>query len=110
MDRHRLAEERSISLHREVAVRLRADPRHLAAARVRVAGWLATGDVSDHYARAWEQALELPLEELCALLVDPGERARALRQATPFAGVVDPRTRWRIWQEEAERAERAESP
>jgi hypothetical protein len=24
---------------------------------------------------------------------------RALRQCTPFAGVVDPRTRWRIWRE-----------
>jgi hypothetical protein len=30
-------------------------------------------------------------------LVDPGESARALRQCSPFAGVVDSRTRWSIW-------------
>ena len=104
MNRHQLAEERSIALHREVAVRLHADPRHVAAARARVASWLATGDVSEIYARRWQQWLDLPLDELCACLVDPGELARELRQATPFSGVVDPRTRWRIWREEAERA------
>lgn len=105
MNRHRLAEERSIELHREIAVRLRTDPRHLAAARERVAGWLATGRVSQLYARRWQEQLDLPLDDLCAFLVDPGERARELRQATPFAGVVDPRTRWRIWRETAARFE-----
>jgi hypothetical protein len=103
MDRHRLAEERSIALHREVAARLRADATLVDAARVRVDGWLATGDVHEHYARGWRDLLDRPLDELCAFLVDPGEHARAMRQCTPFAGVVDPRTRWRIWREEAER-------
>lgn len=105
VNRHRLAEERSIALHREVAARLRADPRHLDAARARVAGWLATGEVSATYARRWREVLDLPLDDLCAILVDPGQPARDLRQCTPFAGVVDPRTRWRIWREAAERAE-----
>jgi hypothetical protein len=31
--------------------------------------------------------------------VDESEEARALRQVTPFAGAIDPRTRWRIWRE-----------
>jgi hypothetical protein len=35
--------------------------------------------------------------------VDPAEGARALRQCSPFAGVIDPRTRWRIWREVRER-------
>lgn len=103
MDRHRLAEERSVALHREVTRRLRADPRHLDAARARVAGWLATGDVAAVYAQRWRAILDLPLADLCATLVDLGQSARDLRQRTPFAGVVDARTRWRIWREVAER-------
>ena len=49
------------------------------------------------WADAWERVLERPLEEVCAVLTDPSEEARALRQSTPFAGILDPRTRWRIW-------------
>jgi len=35
--------------------------------------------------------------------VDPGEHARELRQSTPFAGIIPPRQRWRIWRETSER-------
>jgi hypothetical protein len=104
MHGHHLAEERSIALHQEVAKRLRADPRQVAVARARVASWLRTGEVSSHYALRWQAILGLPLDDLCAFLVDPSREARDLRQCTPFAGVVDPRTRWRIWREVAERA------
>ncbi|HVS01238.1 MAG TPA: hypothetical protein VMT16_00565, partial [Thermoanaerobaculia bacterium] len=48
------------------------------------------------YALAWQQALSLPLADLLALLVDPGEPARAMRQVSPFAGILDPRERWEI--------------
>ncbi len=105
MEPHQLAEERSIELHREVARRLRVDDRVLDATRARVAAWLESGDVPELYARRWQRILDLPIEDLCAFLVDPGELARELRQVTPFAGVVDPRTRWRIWRDVARRAE-----
>ena len=39
-------------------------------------------------------------------LVDEGEHARELRQSTPFAGLIDPRARWRLWAEVRERFER----
>jgi hypothetical protein len=38
-------------------------------------------------------------------LVDPSERGRALRQCTPFAGALDPRTRWRLWAQVREELE-----
>jgi hypothetical protein len=57
------------------------------------------------YAEEWARVLAGSLDEACALLVDDSERARALRQVTPFAGVVDARTRWRIWREVRERLE-----
>jgi hypothetical protein len=42
---HRLAEERSLALHREVARRLKVDPALLETARERVQGWLESGFV-----------------------------------------------------------------
>lgn len=99
MNLHRLAEERSIAYHAAVAERLRLDPELLERTRARVAGWIAEGGRSVEYARRWREFLDGPEEELLALLVDPGEEARALRQSTPFAGAVRPRERWRIWRE-----------
>jgi hypothetical protein len=99
VDAHRLAEERSLALHAEVARRIRRDPSVLERARSRVAGWLIAGPTHPHYAAAWERVLSGTVEEICAALLDDGERMRSLRQCTPFAGAVDPRTRWRIWRE-----------
>lgn len=50
------------------------------------------------YADGWHELLTGPVERLLNL-TDPGERARALRQCSPFAGIVDPRTRWQIWRD-----------
>lgn len=105
MDPHRLAEERSIAYHRAVAERLRGDPALLAVARDRVERAIAEGGRAAPYAERWRTALDGPLDVLLALLVDEGEHARALRQATPFAGFVDARERWRIWREVRERGE-----
>ncbi|MCC6521484.1 MAG: hypothetical protein IT373_02375 [Polyangiaceae bacterium] len=98
--RHDLAEERSLALHRAVAAKLRAGAegaRLWARARERVAGWRGSPLVAAPYVEAWQAWLARDLEELCLLLVAPGEHARALRQVSPFAGALDARERWRIW-------------
>ena len=104
---HRLAEERSLALHRAVADKLASDPEALERARARVRRWLESSEVSPHWAHAWDEVLSRPLPEIRAFLVDESEEARALRQVTPFAGAIDPRTRWRIWREVREAMERA---
>jgi hypothetical protein len=96
MDLHRLGEERSIEMHRFIAQRLGADAGVLSAARARVDEWVASGSVHATYAQAWRDLLSLPMGEIAAMLTDPGERMRALRQCSPFAGAIDPRTRWQI--------------
>ncbi len=101
MDPHRLAEERSLALHRAVAERIRAEPGLIEAARKRVAAWIESGQVSPRYAGAWQRVLELPVERICVFLGESTEEARALRAVTPFAGVIDPRARWRIWKDVA---------
>jgi hypothetical protein len=99
---HRRAEARSLALHREVAERIRERPELLEPIRARVNGWLRDGTVAKPYAEAWWELLSRELEALLVAIVDPSERGRDLRQCTPFAGILDPRTRWRILRETSE--------
>ncbi len=103
MDLHRLAEERSIAYHRAIAERIVRDPEVLERARARVGEWLAAPGAVPYYAREWSNILSRPLSDIVAFLIDRGEHARELRQSTPFAGVLAPRERWRIWREVRER-------
>ena len=105
MSSHRLAEERSLALHRAIADRVRDDPTILERARERVARWLETGHVARYWAEEWHAVLARSTDEICAWLVDGSDHARAMRQVTPFAGVIDARTRWRIWREVREALE-----
>jgi len=104
IDPHALAEARSLAFHAEVAARIRADPTIVAAALARVSSWLAERPPRA-YAREWAELLEGPVEALCAALLDEGQSGRARRQSSPFAGVLDPRTRWAIHAEVARRLE-----
>jgi len=92
----RTADRRSLALHARVAECIRADPGRLEPSRRRVQEWLRTGNVHPHYAHAWRDLLEGPLDSLLSTLVDPGERATALRKSSPFAGILDARERWEI--------------
>ena len=98
MDLHRLAEERSIAYHSAVADRLRAEPGLVEIARARAGEWIQQGR-SAHHAVRWRVLLDGPFPVLLEFLVDRGERARALRQSTPFAGFIDARQRWQIWRD-----------
>jgi hypothetical protein len=93
---HRIAEERSLALHREVARRLRDRPELLDSARERVRSWLETGRVSIFWAEAWNEVLDGTVDEVVSRITDPSEYARDLRQSSPFAGALDPRVRWEI--------------
>jgi len=97
VDPHRLAELRSLALHREVAARLRVDPSLVASARARLATWSADGTLSPAYVEAWRPFLDGPLDALLSFITEESERARELRQATPFTFVIPPRERWAIW-------------
>jgi hypothetical protein len=97
MDGHRTAELRSLAYHRAIADRIREEPRIVATATSRVTKWRATGEVHRSYAEQWAALLALPVAELAAALVEDSERMRALRQVSPFAGVLDARTRWKLW-------------
>jgi hypothetical protein len=103
MDAHRLAEERSVAYHALVGQRILGDEAVLARARARIEAWAENSSVHPRWVEGWRQWLSLPPVELNRRLTERSEEANALRQVTPFAGVVEPRTRWRLWREVRER-------
>lgn len=91
-----LAELRSLALHRAVADKLRRDGSLLAIAQANLAAAAARGTTHPQYVEAWRRLLALPLELLLVKLIDESQEMRDLRQASPFAGVLTARERWKI--------------
>jgi hypothetical protein len=109
MNPHHLHDERSRVAHALIAQRIQEDPSLLEPARARVEQWLAEPPkMNPYYARRWDELLRGPLEDLIAVLLDPGEKAIALRHTSPFAGILDVDTRNQIWREVRERLEAEE--
>ena len=94
---HSVVEERSLRYHAAIAARLTRDDTILPKIRARVDQWISNGTVARFYAEGWKEMLARPLPELLAFLCDESQHARAFRQVSPFAGVLSPKERWRIW-------------
>ena len=88
MKDHRLVDERSLAFDRIVAARIPEHPELLATARANLQRWLEHCSARTRPAlEEWLQALNGPQPELLDLLTGTDERARRLRQSSPFAGV-----------------------
>jgi len=100
---HIRIEERSISLHRAVAERIRGNPELMEEAIINIQRYLKQS-FSDSRNPVnplveWQELLEnQSLEEILDFMVSDSERARRLRQSSPFAGILTPRERWRIYE------------
>ena len=92
---HRVAEQRSLALHAEVARRLPEHPELVLQARSRLDAWQDSG-TPPWWMVEWRELLSRSIDEIIAVLTDPGQHARDLRQCSPFAGALEPRERWRI--------------
>jgi len=75
----------------------RARPELIEIARENLARWSKMNGRSQPYWDAWREILDRPLPEVLDLLEEKSERMDALRQATPFAGVLEPAERWAIY-------------
>jgi hypothetical protein len=88
---HRSAELRGLAYHRAVAEHL--DDTGVTDALVRLRRWRAEGRIHPRYGDAWEELLSGPRAALLEALRADDEHAAALRQSSPFAGVLDERER-----------------
>src|ERR1017187_3643387 len=95
---HQRIDQRSLALHRAIAAKLRANPALLEIARENLDKWTLMESRSQPYWDAWREILSRPLPEILDLLGQESERMTALRQATPFAGVLEPAERWAIYE------------
>ena len=99
---HQRIDRRSLALHRAIAAKLRAEPALIAIALDNIERWSRAGGRSQPYWDAWREILSRPLPEILDLLGEQSERMTAMRQATPFAGVLTPAERWAIYEEFAQ--------
>ena len=94
---HRRIDRRSLELHRAIAAKLQAHPALLEIARDNLARWSSSQGRSQPYWDAWREILGRPLPEILELLGEERERMDAMRQSTPFAGVLEPAERWAVY-------------
>lgn len=93
---HRKNDLYSLRLHQAIASKLRADPDTvLSKARANLEARRDRANES-YYVCEWERLLYGPLDKLVAVMVEDSEYATALRQATPFSGVLWPAEGWAI--------------
>ena len=100
---HIRIEERSIALHRAVAERIRGNPKLMEVAIINLQRYLKLSFSDSRKPVSplveWQELLEnQSLEEILDFMVSDSERARRLRQSSPFAGILTPQERWRIYE------------
>ena len=94
---HFQIDERSLALHRAVAQRLKENPTLLEIARNNLERWCQEGGMRSYWTE-WKNILRSPLDEILSFLVSNDERAKWLRQSSPFCGILTPRERWKIYE------------
>jgi hypothetical protein len=96
---HQRLDRRSLALHRAIADKLAANPALIAIARENLERWSLSRGRSQPYWDAWREILGHPLPYVLNLMVEESERMTAMRQATPFAGILEPKERWAIYEQ-----------
>lgn len=96
---HQRLDRRSLALHRAIAEKLAANPALIAIARENLDRWSLPRGRSQPYWDAWREILDHPLPYVLDLMVEDSERMTAMRQATPFAGILEPKERWAIYEQ-----------
>ena len=94
---HARIDARSLAMHRAIAGKIRMSPELMGIAKENLRRWRGTAGRSEPYLDAWSELLAKPLGEALELLEQDSETMRAMRQASPFAGVLSPKERWEIY-------------
>jgi hypothetical protein len=86
---HKDIDDRSLALHRLIAKKLRDQPALLSRAKATLARWRRNADESTRvYDDEWARALDRGLDATLRIALGRSQRAAALRQCSPFAGIL----------------------
>jgi hypothetical protein len=95
---HRLTEIRSLAMHALMARKIDHDPMLLEIPKRNLARWRSRAEGEPpNWLTEWERVLERPWPQVSAFITQDTETATRLRQSTPFAGVLTPAERSRIY-------------
>ncbi len=97
---HHATEARSLALHRLIAQKIQRDPALLNRATDNIARWKTlVSQNSQPYILAWEVLLRQGLAACLLVATEDSAHANAMRQCSPFAGVLSPQERWQFLRE-----------
>jgi hypothetical protein len=106
MKTHQEIDERSLALHRLVAARVEQDPALFVKAKGTLARWRNSVSASSQpWLDEWERLMNRGVEACFAVALEDSQRAAALRQSSPFSGVLSNRERFaflRDWRRDHE--------
>ena len=85
---HAISDLRSKVMHVEVGRKLLRRPELIEIARARLANMRTATPYASTYIEQWESLLAGPIEGVLQVLGADDERAKALRHASPFAGLL----------------------
>lgn len=95
MTSHQEIDQRSLALHRLLAKKIRQDPSLFENIKRTLVRWhkiVCTN--SQPYLEQWQRLVDLGIEECLAVATEDSERANAMRQASPFCGILSNEERW----------------
>jgi hypothetical protein len=98
---HEWIDQRSLALHRAIAQKLCDQPKLLQRAKTTLERWMQPRQPAvPQVLLEWQEILNLwPLEKVLELLTSADERARRLRQSSPFCGILSPAERLAVFKE-----------
>lgn len=89
MRTHQEIDERSLALHRLVAEKIRRNPTLFVRAKATLARWRTTVcAASQPHLEEWEHLMNQGIDASLAIAVEDSQRATALRQSSPFSGIL----------------------
>lgn len=95
---HRIIEARSLAMHCLAARKIEQDPALLHKVRRTLDRWRRHyGADTPRALDEWDAILHWSWPAIAGFITDAGERATRLRQSTPFAGVLTPNERDRVY-------------
>ncbi len=96
---HRLLDARSLAMHCKIAQKISKDQSLIEIPRRNLERWSrrASGAPPGFIAE-WREILERPWPQVAAFITGCSEESMRLRQSSPFAGVLDPQERKRIYE------------
>lgn len=89
MRTHQEIDERSLALHRLVAEKIRRNPALFDRVKATLARWRMTVCVaSQPHLVEWEHLMNQGIDAALAVAIEDSQRATALRQSSPFSGLL----------------------